>query len=359
MTPVKEFFANIYNNQVFKAAATVLQAQPNLEQNQRLVLLGQTWSIIAANAQEFDELCQINIEWIGDQLLSYAKQISSNLGSADIDIITSLTYRFIIEFDLSIRGELSDELRTFKNVTYRISDTLSSPAREQIQFAHQSMPIAITKRVMNSEEIGSLRKVSSISSSMEEKIKDWDERLTKSEEKVNALRSILSQQEQAFNFVGLHQGFANLESQVSMELTSTRRRLVGFGILLTIPSFIDIAIISMNLGIFQQDNLALLAAAAITSITLTLFFLYFFRITLRAADSCRAQLIQIRLRMTLCAFIQNYAEYSKSIKSENADALAKFESLIFSGLVMNEQNLPSTFDGVEQLAGLAKSIRGN
>jgi hypothetical protein len=35
------------------------------------------------------------------------------------------------------------------------------------------------------------------------------------------------------------------------------------------------------------------------------------------------------------------------------------ENLIFSGLIANEENLPSTFDGTEQLAKLIKSVRAH
>jgi hypothetical protein len=62
--------------------------------------------------------------------------------------------------------------------------------------------------------------------------------------------------------------------------------------------------------------------------------------------------------MALCQFIQNYAEYSKEIKTKDKSALEKFENLIFSGIVSDEQNLPSTFDGIEQLSKLADAIKG-
>lgn len=66
-------------------------------------------------------------------------------------------------------------------------------------------------------------------------------------------------------------------------------------------------------------------------------------------------MVQIELRKTLCQFIQNYSDYSKNIKEKDANSLEKFENLIFSGLVTNEDKLPSTFDGIEQLTKLIKN----
>jgi hypothetical protein len=64
--------------------------------------------------------------------------------------------------------------------------------------------------------------------------------------------------------------------------------------------------------------------------------------------------MQIELRMTLCQFIQNYADTSKELKKNNEEAFEKFESLIFSSIVSSDENIPTTFDGMEQLASLVK-----
>ena len=96
---------------------------------------------------------------------------------------------------------------------------------------------------------------------------------------------------------------------------------------------------------------------ALFSLSLTVLLVYFFRISVRSTDSCKAQLLQVELRKTLCRFIQNYATYSKDIKEKNPDSLSKFESLIFSGIVSNEEKLPSTFDGIDQVANFVKAMR--
>ncbi|MDO9221069.1 MAG: hypothetical protein Q7T90_08585, partial [Thiobacillus sp.] len=93
-------------------------------------------------------------------------------------------------------------------------------------------------------------------------------------------------------------------------------------------------------------------------ITLEVILVYFFRVVLAHFRSLKAQLLQLDLRTALCQFIQSYADYAGKIKKQDASALEKFESLVFSGLLSNEESLPSTFDGTEQLTKLVKSLRG-
>jgi len=45
------------------------------------------------------------------------------------------------------------------------------------------------------------------------------------------------------------------------------------------------------------------------------------------------------------------------MKMQDSSALEKFESLIFSGVFSNPEKLPSTFDGVEQIGSLIKSVK--
>ncbi|MFC6168109.1 hypothetical protein [Acinetobacter terrestris] len=61
--------------------------------------------------------------------------------------------------------------------------------------------------------------------------------------------------------------------------------------------------------------------------------------------------------MTLCQFIQSYAEKSKELKEHNKEGFEKFESLIFSSIVSSDDRIPSTFDGMEQLSSLLKNFK--
>ena len=348
------FFDTPLAIQRLRDASVVLMSDSN---DSKRFMLGQVLRIISTNAPEFDLLCQTNIGWIGSKLLSDLEVIGE-LKDDKIDMVIASVYRFLIEFDLSISNELSMELRAFINRVVEITPSLSKGAQEQIEYARQSMPLNILKRILNSEEVGSLRNVSSVAYKMEQKINEWETKLGNAETNANRLSEILEKHTQAFNFVGLHEGFDDLSGHIKRELRFAQVGMGIFGLMVLIPGMIDIWVSLVSAVDLSRINVYTLIAASIGTVTLTLLFLYFFRIALRKADSCNAQLLQVRLRMSLCRFIQSYAEYANEIKEKNSDALTKFEALIFSGIVGTEDKLPSTFDGIEQLSALAKSIRG-
>ena len=340
--------------ELLKEISVVLK---NSGEDKKLFILGQMLLIIASNAADFDKHCQVNITWIGNNFLMYLES-AKDKEDKKVDLVISFVYRFLVEYDLSVKNDLSMEIRGFFNFVLTIRATLSSEAQTNIEYARQEMPIAILKQIINSDEIGSLRNVSSVAYVMEQKIQGWEEKIAGSAEQATRLSEALEKQTQAFNFVGIHEGFNDLSKRIISQLRFAQIGIAFFGFCVLVPGAIDIWI-SLFSGVdLSKVNLYTLGAAAIGTVTLTLLFLYFFRIALRKADSCTAQLLQVRLRMSLCRFIQNYADYSVAIKEKNPEALGKFEALIFSGIVGTEDKLPSTFDGLEQLSALAKSIRG-
>ena len=123
------------------------------------------------------------------------------------------------------------------------------------------------------------------------------------------------------------------------------------------PVLFQIYLIGATIGTVEALKTGLLLSLPAT-VTLEIILIYFFRVVLAQFRSVTSQLLQIELRISLCQFIQNYADYSTKIKSKDASALEKFENLIFSGIALNNEALPSTLDGAEQLAKLIKSIRG-
>ncbi|OOF25714.1 hypothetical protein BZJ18_10915, partial [Salinivibrio sp. IB872] len=85
--------------------------------------------------------------------------------------------------------------------------------------------------------------------------------------------------------------------------------------------------------------------------------IYYFRVVLFNYRAVKNQLLQIELRKTLCRFIQSYSTYSSEIRKKDSDLLVNFEKVIFSGISSGEGEIPSTYDGIEQLARLVKSLK--
>jgi hypothetical protein len=342
--------------QRLSAAANALTGRSD---DRKLYRLGQMLSMIASNAADFDQHCQMNVEWSGAYLLDRLSDVKRVANGEISEIVTALVYRFLLEYDLSVKNRVSSEMRVFMDQVRADGPSMSDEARILVEPALLEMPIAILKRMISSDEIGNLRNVSTVAATIEGKIDRWHKELEETEKKATNLGAILENQAQAFNFVGLHHGFSDLLSGIIEELWFARGGITLFGLLVLLPSAFDLWLVLGNATDLSRIAPHTLLAVSVGTVTLTLLFLYFFRIALRKADSCQAQLGQVRLRMSLCRFIQSYADYSTGIKEKNPDALAKFEALIFSGIVGSEDKLPSTFDGIEQLSALAKSIRGN
>ena len=67
--------------------------------------------------------------------------------------------------------------------------------------------------------------------------------------------------------------------------------------------------------------------------------------------------MQIELRKSLCQFIQSYSDYSSEIRENNPEALSKFEDVVFSNIMLSDDKIPSTFDGIEQIASLINALK--
>ena len=218
------------------------------------------------------------------------------------------------------------------------------------------MPIAILKQLINSEAATSLLNLETTQTKAEEKREAWLKELNNKEENVEKLKSDLDKYETAYNFVGLHQGFDQLHRTKQSEKNTTLTWLIIFGFLIPLPLSLEIAIILRNIQIIEATK-DIITLTIIPSLSISALLIYFFRIILSNYKSTKSLLLQIDLRKTLCAFIQNYSSYASDIKTKDKDALEKFESIIFSSLVPDESNIPSTFDGINQLASLIKSVK--
>lgn len=129
---------------------------------------------------------------------------------------------------------------------------------------------------------------------------------------------------------------------------------------LTVVSAEPLTVVSAPIAETQQIEPwfdARYVKTAIPLISIELILLYFFRIKLQEARAVSAQILQINYRKSLCQFIQEYSTYSKEMNSESPGLLEKFESVVFSPIVVNENDIPSSFDGVSQIADLLRSLQ--
>lgn len=183
---------------------------------------------------------------------------------------------------------------------------------------------------------------------------EWTSALDKKTEEFQEIAKYIDTQKSTLNFVILNQAFAHMRGQKKDDLKIANYIKLTFGVLMCLP-LIGQFIWSQYRDIGFSLNLLV---TAIPTVSLTLILLYFFRISLRSSESIKSQLLQLELREALCQFVQGYADYAGPIQDKHPTMLGKFESIVFSSIVGTEDKIPSTFDGMDQIANLIKAVQG-
>lgn len=209
------------------------------------------------------------------------------------------------------------------------------------------------KQKINNHLDSKMAEVQNIESKILESRKD----IENDKKNIEELKRIISNHRSDFNFVGLSQAFAKIKEIKGLELKYATRwyRCLGAAILAA-PIFALILHLEMP-SLFSQglSGLFLLMPLA----TIELVFLYFFRLSYIDAKSIKTQVLQIDVRLSLCAFIHSYIDFRKENGGDVNELLKCFDTMIFSPIQAVEGNIPSMFDGSEAIANfLSKVVTG-
>ncbi len=361
-TEHSQFFATEQNLSLFRKLQRLLSERPAQKAGTLDVgpYLEQILKMIVNNAQRFDELCQVNIELIGLGFISSAQNYQPQaVDAADaVADLFSMAYRFLCELEFVSPGDLSMELRRVKTFVNTNLQSFPDGLRHQLIYANYIMPADIVRTMLHHPDMAAIRDYNERYTSASTLKKQWDEELAQKEKQVQVLKERLENLETGFNFVGLVKGFGQLSNQKREEKKTAFNSLLILGGLALAPVLAEALFIGLYRDKLDSYQQALLFALP-PLITIEVLLIYFFRVVLIHFRSIKAQLLQLELRTSLCQFIQSYSSFATEIKQKDASALEKFENLIFSGLISNEENLPSTFDGTEQLVKLIKSIKSS
>lgn len=153
----------------------------------------------------------------------------------------------------------------------------------------------------------------------------------------------------SYNFVLLNKGFENLLNKKETSALILLISLIAMGMMIVLLFLCNIDYDYSNK--FSWERIAF-------NLGLGLVLIYFFRVMLLEYNSLKTQIMQLELRVSLCQFIQSYAEYAKDIKKDDKEALEKFENVIFSNILADSRDMPSIFDSVEQIGNFIKNIKG-
>lgn len=349
------FFTNQKNSsllQAFLAQLLVTESRNDFEKSRNFYIRIVIQSMIG-DPDFWDESCKFNIALIGDGLISSISRKDGKYYKEELDDIFSACIRFLIEYYIFMQAELNPDFERGINFAFDNIDSFNQKVKSQIEYSGRFMPIKILKSVVHKN---SVLKFVELHDDLESKRKDWDKDLSERESRVNNLNDTLERHETAFNFVGLSNGFEKLSKEKRDEISSLKFWLMALGFLIVTPLITELTVLYFNLDNF--DSIKNVLALSIVPVgSLVVILIYYFRVILFNYKSVKSQLLQIELRKTLCSFIQSYSKYSSELKENDPNSLEKFESIIFSGIVSDEAKLPATFDGIEQLGKLIKSVK--
>lgn len=352
------FFSNDKNKRTIQNYLGKIEAfQPDnvfeQERNQHIKLILNT---MLSFPNQWNKNCSINIDWIGNHFMSILSDNKATSDKETIDNIYAMCFRFLLELYLNTKNDLANEFENARRFATTSFESFAGKAKAQIEYAQKDMPMAILKMLINHDNIDSIKSFNKTAEHAVKMREDWNKELEIKTNEVKQLKENLDKYKAAFNFVGLFQGFDELASEKQDEKASILRYLKMFGTVIILPVLCEIIYIIININKIDQFKTSLVILV-IPTISLIGILIYYFRILLMNFNSVKSQLLQLELRKTLCRFIQNYVDYSVEIKKKDKDSLARFESIVFSGLVSNDEKLPSTFDGIEQLTALIKSFK--
>ncbi|MFY1876582.1 hypothetical protein [Achromobacter xylosoxidans] len=316
--------------------------------------------LMIANPVKFDEHCTANIEWIGESFMHDIREFrdlsDDKINKAITSTFTS-AFRFLCELEFTQPAESSFEVRRIGSFVDDNLDLFSGTDRQQIMFARFSMPVQIAKRLVNDPSIAEFRKFAQTVETATKLKTEWDTELDERRTHVDAIKAELKGATSSYNFVGLVDGFRQLAATKVTERRIAFRSLIALALVMITPPLSQIFYILWHMDSIESRK-GLLLYTLPTILAVELILIYLFRVVLAQFRSVKAQILQLDLRIALCQFVQSYAEYSAKVKKDDPSALAKFEAVVFSSLVPENEGIPSTFDGVEQVTNLIKSIRG-
>nr|WP_288454637.1 hypothetical protein [uncultured Pseudomonas sp.] len=334
--------------------------------------------LILKDASVFQEKCTSN-ENLSPQLISELQRNRSDFD--EIEIVTLFAVLYQIASEVIFRTEstqigfpsVATELfRLVELVRYK-GVSIGPQLEMHTVYSDLYLPTDILKRTLEKPNYKMMENFQEEFSKLPNAIDEVNKQIRD----VKQISDALEKYKVNFNFVGLYQGFNNIARAKRTSANLHVALLWGMCVLMLSPFLVKAWLISAAVsagqpvaGIGEQGaalqggvdrffsalggiNLDLIVLVA----GFELLMLYFFRVVLSSYRSVQGQLVQLDLRRTLCQFIQHYATYAKDINKDSPGLMDRFEQLIFSGIVANEDRIPSTLDGIDQLAKVLDQLK--
>ena len=174
---------------------------------------------------------------------------------------------------------------------------------------------------------------------------------------IQELEKVISNYRSEFNFVGLSHAFAKIRKVKAIELRDAVVWYRNIGGLIFIAPLVAFLLHFIMPSLFSKGVEGLFLFLPLVTVEIVLF--YFFRLSYLESKSIKTQILQIDVRLSLCAFIHSYIDFRKENGGDVSELLKCFDTMIFSPIQAVEGNIPSMFDGSEAIANfLSKVVSG-
>ena len=305
------------------------------------------------HARDYDHNAHQNIQWLGQSALTYINEKNfSDEAVRSLLIFCGRVFREnTVRKGVVPAGAASAILDLF---LLDAANDLSEDERQEADFIREGIPKYITFETLedvrkNRDEINAT-------------IKTWKEELAGIEARVVEEKSQLRKFAEQYNFVGLAHAFSNILSVKRHQLIPLRVLMIVFAIAALAPLVLQLLyghvsiIPELIAGAWSSDVVGKLVAL----VGLEVIALYLFRVALQQFYGLKAQILQLELRSSLCAFIEGYVDFLVHKKVGSAtEAMRSFEKLTFAPISPNEAQMPNTLDGLDQIANLVRQFKGN
>lgn len=290
------------------------------------------------NPAEFLKVCVINC-------CIYMKEAYFRLGSGEDTLV-----RKIFEEVSELKRDEYSKYKTYfdylDELPYRICREIYTNSK-----------LNEIRKFLDEKDFSDYKKLIKESEKASDLIVGWQSTFDVKVDEVKRLEQKLESYKTTYDFVLLNKGFQQLYDQKKEELKERRDGYSQFGAtLVCTPIAVIVGVIILILT-GQESTLPSLWFLVLPITTLMILLFYFTRVGLQHVRSVQSQMMQLELRMALCQFIHNYADDSEKLHAKNKAGFEKFENIIFSPLVSSDDKIPTTFDGMEQLAKLVSEFR--
>lgn len=306
---------------------------------------------INSSPKTWDEKCTVTTELY---IQKFTETLREDTNRENLELLFVYCLSFLLEANIKTQGPLLHQLDLIIDFSINELNSFLPQAKAEIKNSINKLPILITKESLSNPNLEIYKSAPNFLTQAKTVIEEWDSNFKEREKTITNQIIKLEEHKSAFNFVGLYNGFNNLSIEKKNELNWSKAFLFILGLLAILPITTEAIYLIYYAPELTLDKIAI---RSIPVISITFILIYYFKIALSSFNSIRAQMTQIELRKSLCAFIQNYAEYAKEIKTNNTDILKKFEEIIFSNIMTSDEKIPSTFDGLEQIASLISAVK--